>query len=187
MGHAAGIVTILTVAGTPTVPDWMQAWGTVAGVVFSALAFGAAVGLLWHEISTRRRDDTDRLAGQARMVLVSVLDAHGNSEGGGLVHMVSIQVRNHSARPIIDVDVQARRLLDGDSSEEDELEFEAESIEAGRSDSELWPLRTPLRWTQEKPLASFFKTRVAFTDAEGLRWIREGREEPRRQLSGGFR
>ncbi len=179
-------MTILTVAGSPNLPDWMQAWGTVGGVVFSALAFGAAVGLLWHEISTRRRDDADRIAGQARMVLVSVLDAHGNSEGGGFVHMVNIQVRNHSASPIIDVDVRASLLLDGVSSEEDDLEFEAESIEAGRSDSELWPLRTPIRWTPEKPLASFFKTQIAFTDAGGLRWIREGREEPRRQFSGGF-
>lgn len=80
--------------------------------------------------------------------------------------------------------VEASRRSDGDSSEWDkpEFEFETESIEAGHSDSELWLLPDPVRSTHEKPLARFFITRVAFTDAEGLRWTREGRDEPHRQF-----
>jgi hypothetical protein len=174
-------------AKTPSVTDWMQAWGTVAAAVFSALAFVGTVGLLLHEVRTRRRDEADRIAGQARMVLISVFDAHDNDEGG-LVRMVNIHVRNHSASPIIDVDVLAiHRVPEDGSSEPDTLTFQTESIEPGHSDSELWLLRTPIRWAPGTPLAESFNTRIAFTDAEGLRWIREGRAEPRRQLANGSR
>lgn len=170
----------------------MQGWGTVAGALFSALAFVAAVSLLWHEVRTRRRDDEDRVAGQARMVLISVFDAHGNNDGG-LVRMVNIHVRNHSASPIIDVEVMAKHCQPADSqaadgqAEQDILAFEAEFIDPGHSDSELWLLRTPISWTREVPLSSFFSTRIAFTDAMGLRWVRENRDEPRRFLADGSR
>ncbi len=165
----------------------MQAWGTVAGAVFSALAFVAAVSLLWHEVRTRRRDDEDRVAGQARMVLISVFDAHDNRDGG-LVRMVNIHVRNHSASPIIDVEVMAvHGQSAADKAEQDILMFEVEFINPGHSDSELWLLRTPISWTHEVPLPSFFSTRIAFTDAQGLRWVRENRDEPRRFLADGSR
>jgi hypothetical protein len=165
----------------------MQGWGTVAGALFSALAFVAAVSLLWHEVRTRRRDDEDRVAGQARMVLISVFDAHENHDGG-LVRMVNIHVRNHSASPIIDVEVEAvHSQPTADETEQDILTFEAEFIDPGHSDSELWLLRTPVSWTREVPLSSFFSTRIAFTDAMGLRWVRENRDEPRRFLSDGSR
>jgi hypothetical protein len=172
----------MIIASPPLVTDWMQAWGTVAGAAFSALAFVAAVSLLLNEIFTRRRDDADRVASQARMVLISVFDAHDSGEDG-LVRMVNIHVRNHSTSPIIDVNVLATRQLDDDPAGPDTLSFEAESIGAGHADSELWLLRTPIRRTHERPLADFFSTRIAFTDAGGLRWTREGWDEPRRQLS----
>lgn len=177
----------MTAGSSPNVADWMQAWGTVAGALFSALAFVAAVSLLWHEVRTRRRDDEDRVAGQARMILISVFDAHDNSDGG-LVRMVNIRVRNHSASPITDVEVVAvHSQKSADGPERDSLTFETEFIDPDRSDSELWLLQAPISWKHDIPLAGFFATRITFTDAQGLRWVRDGRDEPRRLRSDSSR
>jgi hypothetical protein len=164
----------------PTVTDWMEAWGNTASALFSAFAFIAAVGLLWHEIRIRRADEVDRLAAQARMVLVSVLDARGESHSAA--RMLSVNVRNHSQAPIIDVEVRAsRRKVDG--AEDDVVEFYIEAIEGGQSDGDLWLLKTPVVLPRNSPTATHVDTEIQFTDAQGLRWVRVGRDQPQRQQS----
>lgn len=56
----------------PTLADWLQGWGTVAGSVFSAIAAIAALALYWHEVRNRRSDVEDAVARQARGVLVTI-------------------------------------------------------------------------------------------------------------------
>jgi hypothetical protein len=167
-------------ADPPNLTDWMQAWGNLAGALFSACAFVAAVGLLWHEMRIRRKDEEDRLAAQARMVLVSVLDARGDVDDG-TTRMLIVNVRNHSQAPIIDVEVKASRP-DGDGADHDYLAFHVEAIEPGESDSDLWLLRSPVRTSRSTPITDQVKSRVDFTDAQGLRWVRTGRDQPQRQL-----
>lgn len=162
----------------PSITDWMEAWGNLAGALFSACAFVAAVGLLWHEIRIRRTDEVDRLAAQARMVLVSVLDARGETHSAA--RMLMVNVRNHSQAPIIDVEVRAvRKTTDGGA--DDVMEFHVEAIEAGQSDGDLWLLKTPVTLSRTSPVAGHIDTEVQFTDAQGLRWIRTGRDQPQRQ------
>lgn len=124
----------------PSITDWMEAWGNLAGALFSACAFVAAVGLLWHEIRIRRTDEVDRLAAQARMVLVSVLDARGETHSAA--RMLMVNVRNHSQAPIIDVEVRAVRKT-ADNGADDVMEFHVEAIEAGQSDGDLWLCSIP--------------------------------------------
>lgn len=124
----------------PSITDWMEAWGNLADALFSACAFVAAVGLLWHEIRIRRTDEVDRLAAQARMVLVSVLDARGETHSAA--RMLMVNVRNHSQAPIIDVEVRAVRKT-ADNGADDVMEFHVEAIEAGQSDGDLWLCSIP--------------------------------------------
>jgi hypothetical protein len=163
---------------TPSVTDWMQGWGTVAGAVFSALALAATVGLLWHEMLVRRRDEEDRLAAQARMVLVSVLDARGDVDQG-IAQMLIVNVRNHSQAPIIDVEVSASQK-DGAAGGSDQFEFHIEAIEPGQSDGDLWLLQSPVTASRQTPITDQVNSRVAFTDAQGLRWQRVDRNQPQR-------
>ncbi len=166
------------IADPPTITDWMQAWGTLAGALFSALAFAAAVGLLMHEMWIRRREGQDRLAAQARMVLVSVLDARGSLDEG-TTRMLMVNVRNHSQATIIDVEVAARRR-DGATGAPDEFAFKIEAIEAGQSDGDLWLLRSPVHPSPSAPVAEQVDSSVYFTDAQGLRWVRRGQQQPER-------
>ena len=106
--------------------DWMQGWGTVAGALFSALGFVAAVSLLWHEVRTRRR-----MIGRRQPDGPTTFDAHGR------LHVTCptghIHVRNHSASPIIDVEVMAEHCQPAaGQAEQDILAFEAEFIDPGQ-------------------------------------------------------
>jgi hypothetical protein len=56
---------------SPKVTDWMQGWGSLAGVIAALLAAGAAGALLRHEIAASRRAEDqariDRLAEQEKL------------------------------------------------------------------------------------------------------------------------
>jgi hypothetical protein len=59
---------VIADAPTPSMADWLQAWGTIAAAVFSALAVLFAALLLRHELVVRREERADRDAAQARLV-----------------------------------------------------------------------------------------------------------------------
>jgi hypothetical protein len=71
---------LLFAQAEPDVADWLQGWGTVAGAVFSALAFLATLGLLLHEIRVRRRDEEDPMAQQARLITTITRAEDGKEE-----------------------------------------------------------------------------------------------------------
>jgi hypothetical protein len=59
-------------ASSPSIADWLQAWGTVAGAFFAALAAFVAVAVLHHDRRASRASEAEQAAGQARSVLVDV-------------------------------------------------------------------------------------------------------------------
>lgn len=91
----------------PKVTDWMQAWGSLGGVLAGLLAAGAAGALLWHE--RRRADAAERQLAEDReeaarnlASLVSVTPA-GFSTTDGLIRGVGLTVYNHGATPVRNV------------------------------------------------------------------------------------
>ncbi|MGC4857308.1 hypothetical protein ACLQ24_29070 [Micromonospora sp. DT4] len=56
-------------AEAPKITDWMQAWGSVVGLVMSTFAV-IFTGLLFrHEIRVRREEQRDGEAAQARLIV----------------------------------------------------------------------------------------------------------------------
>ncbi|WFE27640.1 hypothetical protein O7623_00050 [Solwaraspora sp. WMMD791] len=92
----------------PKVTDWMQAWGSIGGILAGLLAAGAAAALLMHERQQARlaqqqlaqeRAEADVRAAQ----LVVVFRSTFAFTNGPAIHYINATVQNFSATPIHNV------------------------------------------------------------------------------------
>lgn len=165
-------------AAEPTVTDWMQGWGSIAGVVMAALAALFTGLLLRHEARVRREEKADSEVAQARLVFGEVLegDPTQNSTGDSLAGRQPLRVfgvRNYSTAPIFSIHVGVRlprasapRLGDLDAS------FGKPVVPAGASHFEPSDELVP------PPSIDAFEVTVWFVDASGAAWRRTGLDDP---------
>ncbi|WP_326561384.1 hypothetical protein [Micromonospora sp. NBC_01796] len=169
-------------AEAPKITDWMQAWGSVVGLLLSGIAALATWLLFRHEIRVRRDERRDNEEAQARLVVGHIVDfgpaAYVDPESGlvGRIESIAWRVKNYSSAPIFNLGVWIHHsdFLMYWSSEEtwdvvdDEIGTKAELYE-------------PL---DSRELGCFetkdFELSVAFTDANGRSWARVGQERPYR-------
>lgn len=164
---------MVTAQADPSLPDWLQGWGTVTGSVFAALAAVAAVAVFVHDRSARRRDEADAAAAQARSVLV-LIEADGSESE---LTEITLVLRNFSREIVFDVAIAFRRvdgLPPGATMEHGYLEPDGTIRESALA------LVTPLPFTRGDWPRDLVQTKLVFTDAAGRRWLREGRGQPRR-------
>jgi hypothetical protein len=154
-----------------SVPDWLQAVGTVAA--FGALFYAAQE---WRAAQNERRA---READQARLVLLQTPDP-------GNFNDESIVVRNHSAAPIYDVQVYtlSSPFSPATSSLEEFLDDFADPAEAyapvlppGGTTVPPLDVSAPEE-VREQYSSSIDFAAAMFTDALGRRWWRFGKAEP---------
>lgn len=120
LGMASISVTYHAAAGEeqPKVTDWMQAWGSVLGVLTGLTAALAATWLLRHERQQAREARTELAAERAEAALALartvIVSAARFTIVNGLVSNVIATVHNDSAGPIrqvqLHVDLPGQRL-----------------------------------------------------------------------------
>jgi hypothetical protein len=162
--------------------DWLQAWGTVAGALFAAVAAVAAFLLLLHEIKIRRREDADTRASTARSILVTFGQPKGKwatHETEGSITFIELYMHNFSRYPILDVAVSAERLDGGASLNT----WTTDILMPGASRTTKWTLDPPVTWPTTVDPPGLFRTKITFTDDNGLRWQRIDRQQPSRILA----
>ncbi|MEU5914325.1 hypothetical protein [Micromonospora sp. NPDC047527] len=99
----------MLVAEAPKITDWMQAWGSIAGVVMSTAAVFFTGLLFRHEVRARRREQQDAEAAQARLVVPRIVDyaaGTGGSDEPRMIEKVKWEVINYSDAPIFSVRVR---------------------------------------------------------------------------------
>jgi hypothetical protein len=157
--------------------NWLQAWGTLAGAVFAAAAAIAAFLVLVHEIKIRRRDEQDIRASTARSVLVTSGDPVGKwttRDTDGQISSMELYMNNFSRSPVVDVAVSAERL---DGGPRFGL-WSTDLLIPGERRAKNWILDPPLHWPYSLDPPGLIRTRITFTDDNGLRWERIDREQP---------
>lgn len=95
----------------PKVTDWMQAWGSLAGVLAGLLAAGAAALLLLHErkraTEAERQLDEERaeadLSAPRSVVLTQARFGGQEYAGEGFADQMTLQLQNYGAFPIRNV------------------------------------------------------------------------------------
>jgi len=165
-------------AEAPKITDWMQAWGSLAGLVMSTAAV-IFTGLLFrHEIRVRRQEQRDSEAAQARLVIGTVTDA---TTAGDVVVGARWLVTNHSDAPVFNVNVsvlnrhgEGRPLVGGDSDRSIEI------LQPGQS--EVGEVRFLYHWPAEQVNRDQMWIAAFFLDSSGVRWARGGTEVPERAL-----
>jgi hypothetical protein len=93
-------------AEDPKITDWMQAWGSVAGLAMSTLAVLLTGILFRHEIRVRRDEKESAESAQAQLVVVGVDHFLGDGDKGWTG--TSWFVRNESTAPISNLIVLPR-------------------------------------------------------------------------------
>lgn len=164
-------------AEAPKITDWMQAWGSLAGLLMSTAAV-IFTGLLFrHEIRVRREEQRDGEAAQARLVIAQPVKFSGHSRGKGrewaLTDAYGV-IDNYSGAPILDVAVRVIRRGEVVTEEDAKLPVLADSTQWGVN------LVEPIDQEKDDPLPEDFLPQIEFTDASGLRWIRTGNDLPER-------
>jgi hypothetical protein len=183
----------------PKVTDWMQAWGSVVGLVLSGLAALATWILLRHEIRVRREEQRDREATQARLIVGRATQLSRTEEAdyetpNGVKRttrsVASDRVRwvvtNHSAAPVFNlrVSVYSTTLNSGV-----EWPLWIDVLE-GREDGvvEIDGLgASPEDLLRDRGFAALpdddLYVEMIFTDSAGLHWERVGHNPPNRLLT----
>jgi hypothetical protein len=167
---------VTAASSSPSLADWLQGWGTVAGSTFAALAAVAAVAVFLHDRAARRREEADSAAAQARAILVLVDAKWAEPE----LSEVTFILKNFSHEVIVDIKVCFRRhderAAQGGITGYDYL---------GPGESAGWqvPLDPPVAITDDvlpdgMVPPDLLPTRIVFTDAAGRRWRRDARQQP---------
>lgn len=159
----------------PKITDWMQAWGSLAGLVMSTFAV-IFTGLLFrHEIRVRREEQRDSEAAQARLVLTTFMGLGRGSSKDSMYTVAKVRVNNFSDVPVLDVRV-CHTSLNGELTIPEKM-----PVLAGEVNLDLW-LREPLPGLDGELVAKDVTTQISFTDVNGHRWNRVGSERPVRIL-----
>jgi hypothetical protein len=164
----------------PKITDWMQGWGSIAGLVMSTLAV-LLTGLLFrHEIRVRREERQDSEAAQARLVLPLLLHFSNQAESGsGEYESIEWEVTNHSPAPILAlaVELRLREYLSAVVSTENIIPVVSGRFEGSfRFEGPFW------NSFGQHP-SKIFSLAIQFTDADGRDWVRVDHEPPRRVTS----
>ncbi|RQX15840.1 hypothetical protein DDE19_17655 [Micromonospora ureilytica] len=155
-------------AEAPKITDWMQAWGSVVGLLLSGLAAMATWLLFRHEIQVRREEQRDNEAAQARLIVPVLSDPPQGPD-----EVRSFTIANYSGVPFYDLRVMLlrnARLIGNYPS--------ALHVLMGEVAGSFSYLEVP-----GVDVAGIAKTGdlaigVYFTDASGLRWSKLNREPP---------
>ncbi|MFF4810015.1 hypothetical protein ACFY03_17550 [Micromonospora chersina] len=163
-------------AEAPKITDWMQAWGSVVGLVMSTAAV-IFTGLLFrHEIRVRREEQRDNEAAQARL-----LTANHHVQRGDGPPVLFWEVVNHSAAPITDLDVYiSPASLDDSYLVERERVVEDKLLPPGKSIDGWKTLFPPFPQSDEGHYR--IRMELDFVDSAGLSWRRLATFTPERQL-----
>ncbi|MGW7450174.1 hypothetical protein [Streptomyces sp. NPDC054787] len=164
----------------------MSDFWDAASAIATTAATGVALWFGWHEVKMRNKEETDRQAAQARLV-VSVIDGNRG------------EVVNHSSEPLLELRIiRADADVDGQSvavrwSEDDRRIFR--NVSAGQVHhlellEQGWgPLLDPVHGYEVgtdqgiAPLnATNHRLTIQFMDVAGLRWQRVGLQPPTRLL-----
>ncbi|MCG5443281.1 hypothetical protein NIE79_001082 [Micromonospora sp. NIE79] len=157
-------------AEAPKITDWMQAWGSVVGLLLSGLAAMATWLLFRHEIQVRREEQRDNEAAQARLI-VPVLDDLPQ----GVDEVPSFTIANYSGVPFYDLRVMLlrnERLIGNYPSPLHVL--------MGEVAGSFSYLEVPGVDVARRAKTGDLAIGVYFTDASGLRWSKLNREPPTR-------
>lgn len=150
----------------PSVLDWVAVVGQLAGVAGTLAAVTVALWVARRDGRRLRAEQSDREAGQARLVTADVHRQAGRWW---------VRTTNHSAAPVFGVEVLEVRHEGGVSVIEPVPGAPAvlEVLAAGETrDRAIAPGDDP----------SSGVVMLRYLDAAGLRWYREGREQPQRVL-----
>ncbi|MEW2378547.1 hypothetical protein AB0883_20950 [Micromonospora sp. NPDC047812] len=168
-------------AEAPKITDWMQAWGSLAGLVMSTLAVVVTGLLLRHEIRVRREEKRASESAQARLV-IPVLTFKDASETEGIrtygpSNPASVTLTNHSAAPIFDVriDVMWKKTHRWPGRRRDSVET---VLAGGARRFTVVEKTVAVDYELSAVAASIGQARVQFTDAAGLVWERVGLQPP---------
>jgi hypothetical protein len=165
----------------PKVTDWMQAWGSLAGLLMSTVAV-LFTGLLFrHEVRVRREERRDAEAAQARLVLaVRIGPQPPRDSPPAPPFRVGYRVLNFSGAPVLDVLV--RYVWAGGSvGPTHHL-----PVLVGEERGEL-PVPAGLDPEVTGALADFSAIEIIFTDASGQKWQRVDRSAPVRLVERQYR
>ncbi|WP_234581843.1 hypothetical protein [Micromonospora sp. MH99] len=166
----------------PKITDWMQAWGSIAGLVMSTVAVLFTGLLLRHEIRIRREEKESTDSGQAQLIVVGVEHYSGNEEDGwtGVLWFV----RNESPAPISNLIVCPQLSDDLDHELFAGRSVLHRSTEIVTADSRVqgqWVFDDPKpfeAWKTRDPRP--FVLEILFRDAAGVTWHRRGSDQPTR-------
>ncbi|TYC05675.1 hypothetical protein FXF53_04475 [Micromonospora sp. WP24] len=159
-------------AEAPKITDWMQAWGSLAGLVMSTFAV-VFTGLLFrHEIRVRREEQRDAMAAQARLIFGKVLEIKRVGGEERVMEVMKFEVQNFSSLPI--VDVACSIYGDGGLIAEG---LPMDLVESGRKTGYTTKLNMQIPWQRFDDVAKGAWVQVRFVDASGVRWRRDGRKE----------
>lgn len=159
----------------PKITDWMQAWGSVAGLVMSTLAV-LFTGLLFrHEIRVRREEQRDNEAAQARLVVARPVTVKLDERSGKLTH-VGCLISNYSNAPVFNLTASLFHVDERGAVDEESALFSVVQ------ESTAWnpALATPVR--DFEGVVEGYYCVISFTDSAGLYWRRSGLDLPTRQF-----
>jgi hypothetical protein len=178
----------VTYAEAPNWADVMQAWGTAAGAVMSALAVLAAVLLLRHEMRVRREEQADFDAAQARLVVAELWEVGRDGRDHDLITHVAWHVTNYSAGPILSLSVRVEQdgkalMPDGEVGASNDREAQRAVLADDRTGGNFKienPMPYPWKSVEQGSprVPDVFTIVMSFTDVNGLRWSRRGMTPP---------
>ncbi|MBM0255516.1 hypothetical protein [Micromonospora sp. 4G55] len=170
--------TSLLTSEAPKVTDWIQAWGTIGGAVFGALAVLAAALLLRHEARSRSDERRDTEARQARLIFVRLGLGGGNHRTG--MTSVTYEIKNYSDGPIFGLSMTLTRS----DREDDCFSDPVNDIDPGSVMKGKWKLDPPVAWEdgESAPPLGWISSHIEFMDSAGVVWGREDREPPVRHI-----
>jgi hypothetical protein len=156
----------------PSLAEWLQGWGTVAGSIFAAVAAVTALALYWRETANRRKDLGDLFTRQARNVLVTVDTPSRPAQ----LSEVKVVAHNFTDEVIVSLYIRVHRLDTGV-----EVTWMSSDVFEPKStwsrDVKLEPIMVCDR--PEHP-PEMFEFNYWFTDARGRHWHRVDRQLPER-------
>ncbi|MFF5181759.1 hypothetical protein ACFY2Q_27335 [Micromonospora sp. NPDC000316] len=155
-------------AEAPKITDWMQAWGSLAGLVMSTAAV-IFTGLLFrHEIRVRRDEQRDNEATQARLVVARPVTVKRNGERPDEITHVECLISNYSNMPVFNLMAHIQLISEPQFLDEQFGLFNVLQDEAAWNAELSRPVR------DSELSESLLICVITFFDSSGVFWQREG-------------